>query len=328
VKETEMVMAQGDIRHLDSDETLFFQRELESVKAQAFEKDYPELKGLALIPQSSEADEGAESIVYQEFDRTGIAKIIANYADDVPRADVTGKENISPVRSVGASFGYSVQDVRAATKAGRPLVPRKANAARAAIEQKLNRIVWEGDPTHGLVGVLRIPNTNLVVPATAAASPNGTGWNATSGKTPDEIQEDLGRLVDAVISNTNGVEVPDTVVMSLTELGYIRRTRQAAGTDTTILQFFMQNHPMIRSVEWAVELALGATGVAPSGAVGATNIAMAYKRDPDKLAFEVPMPTKFHPVETRGLEFITIGEARTGGVLAFKPLSIAFMEDI
>jgi hypothetical protein len=111
-----MVMEQIETKHLDSDETFFFQRELEHVKAQVFEKDYPALKGLMLIPQSSEAGEGAESIVYREFDRTGIAKVIANYADDIPRADVTGKENISPVRTVASSFGYSVQDIRAAAQ--------------------------------------------------------------------------------------------------------------------------------------------------------------------------------------------------------------------
>jgi hypothetical protein len=313
---------------LDSDESLFFQRELEHVKAQVFEKDYPQLKGLMLFPQSTEAGEGAENIVYREFDRTGVAKVIANYADDLPRADATGKENISNVRSIGAAYGYSVQDIRAAALAGRSLQQRKANAAREVIEKKMNRIAWEGDTSHGLVGVLRVPNTNLVVPATAAASPNGTGWNATSGKTPDEIQEDLGRLVQAVITNTNGVEVPDTIVLPIEPYGYIKRTRQAAGTDTTIMEFFLRNHPEIRSIEWAVELALPATGIAPSGAVGATNVAMAYVRDPDKMTFEIPMPIRQHPVQERNLEFVVNVEARCGGMIVYKPLSIAFMEGI
>jgi hypothetical protein len=323
-----MVMEVIESKHLDSDETIFFQRELEAVKRRAFEKDYPQLKGLMLFPQSSEVDEGAESIVYQEFDRTGIAKVIANYADDIPRADVTGKENISPVRGIASSFGYSVQDVAAAAKVGRPLVQRKANAARQAIDQKLDRIAWEGDPSHGLQGVLRIPNTNIVVPATAAASPNGTGWNATSGKAPDEILQDLGNLLQAVIDATNGVESPDTVLLPLTEYGYLNRTPRSATSDTTIMEFFRRTNPNIRNVEWAVPLALGATDVAPSGAVGVTNVAMAYVRDPDKLTFEIPMPMKFLPVEARGLEFITIAHARCGGIIAYKPLSIAFMEDI
>jgi hypothetical protein len=192
----------------------------------------------------------------------------------------------------------------------------------------LNRIAWEGDPTHGLVGVLHIPNANLVTPAAAAAAPNETGWNATSGKTPDEILEDLGNLIQAVRDNTNGVEEPDTVVLPITEFGYISRVPRSATSDTTILEFFRRVHPQIKTVESAVELALQAGDVAPSGAVGATNVAMAYVRNPDKLTLEIPMPFKMLPVEARGLEFITITEARCGGVLAYKPLSIAFMEDI
>ena len=116
--------------NLDADQTMFFQRELEHIKSRTYDIRYAELKARSLIPVSGEAGPGAESITYYQYDMVGVAKIIANYATDLPRADVRGKKFTSPVESLGASYGYSVQDIRAAAKAGKPLEQRKANAAR------------------------------------------------------------------------------------------------------------------------------------------------------------------------------------------------------
>ena len=100
--------------NLDAGETLFFERELENRKAQTYDVIRAPLKAFELIPVSSTAGAGAESIVYEQYDATGVAKMIANYADDLPRADVKGKEFVAKVKSVGNSYGYSLQEIRAA----------------------------------------------------------------------------------------------------------------------------------------------------------------------------------------------------------------------
>ena len=128
--------------NLDANETIFFARELEYVKAKTFEVKYIRLKATQLIPVSTEAGSGAETITYQVQDAVGVAKIIANYADDLPRVDVIGKEVSTPIRGIGDSFGYSIQDIRAAQFAGKPLVQRKANAARKAIDTLIDNLAW------------------------------------------------------------------------------------------------------------------------------------------------------------------------------------------
>lgn len=86
------IMASPGTRFDSADEaSVFFARELDHVKAQSYDVEYPELTALSLFPQSSEADPGAETITYYTYDRTGLAKIIDNYSTDLPRADVTGK---------------------------------------------------------------------------------------------------------------------------------------------------------------------------------------------------------------------------------------------
>ena len=107
----------SDLRH-DGDETAFFNRQLEFIKAKTFDILFPELKARSVLPVDFSAGPGAESITYRQFDQAGIAKIIANYAQDLPRADISGKEFTAKVRSLGASYGWTLQEIRAAKMAG------------------------------------------------------------------------------------------------------------------------------------------------------------------------------------------------------------------
>ncbi len=42
-----------------------------------------------------------------------MAKIISSYASDLPRADVKGKPTTAIIKSLGDSYGYSIQEMRA-----------------------------------------------------------------------------------------------------------------------------------------------------------------------------------------------------------------------
>ena len=128
-------------KNYDADESIFFERELEALKSRTYDLKYPELKARSLIPVSFEAGPGAESISYEQYSQVGMAKLIANYADDLPRADVEAKKFNSPVKSLGASYGWNVQEVRAAAMAGKPLTSRKAAAAKRAHLAQENSIV-------------------------------------------------------------------------------------------------------------------------------------------------------------------------------------------
>ena len=136
------------------DASMFFARELDHVKAQSYDVQYPEFTALNLFPISSEADPGAETITYYTYDKTGLAKIIDNYSTDLPRADVNGKPSYATIKSIGDSYGYSAQEMRASRLAGKSLDVRKAEAARYSIDHLTNKIAWAGDEESGLMGVL------------------------------------------------------------------------------------------------------------------------------------------------------------------------------
>ncbi len=306
-------MTQQAFINLDSAQTVFFARELESRKAQTYDVIKAPLKAFELIPVSTEAGPGAESIVYEQYDSTGIAKLIANYADDLPRADVKGKEFFAPIKSIGNSYGYSLQEIRAAQMAGKSLEQRKANAAVRAQREKWNRIAFFGDADTGLPGWL----SNANVPNAAVASGDGAGdpteW---ADKTPSEILKDMNDAVNAIVDLTNGAESPNTIVLPIAQYTMIATTNAGTGTDTTILEYFLRNSPFITSVEWANELKGAFTGGADGFIV--------YDRSPDKMTFEMPQDFEQLPVQERGLEFVIPCHSRVGGTIIYYPLSQSF----
>jgi len=307
-------------KNLDANESIFFARELEMKKSRSFDRKYPEFKATRLIPVSTEAGPGAEVITYESFDKVGIMKIIANYADDLPRSDIKGSEFSSPVRSLGGSYGYSVQEIRAAQLAGKPLVQRKADASRKANEQAVDNIAWKGDVNSGLRGILDNQNVSTGVVTVGATSGNLT-W---ATKTNTEIVFDMFEIVDGILNTTLGVENPDMLLLPLAQFSLISSKRMEAGTDTTVKEFFERNRPGI-TIDWVNVM----KDVTPSPATGGTkDVMVAYKRSPDNLTLEIPQPYEQFPVQERNLEFVVPTHSRIGGVIIYYPLSVSLIEGI
>lgn len=308
--------------NLDAGETLFFSRELESRKAKTYDVIKSPLKAFELFPVDSSAGAGAESIAYEQYDITGMAKIIANYADDLPRADVKGKEFVGKIKSVGNSYGYSVQEIRAAQMAGKGLAQRKADAAARTQRETWNKIAFYGDADNGLPGLLTNPN----IPASSASN-GAAGTPQWSTKTATEILADLNALANTIVSSTNGAEQPDTVILPVDQYTLIASTPRSTTSDTTILEYFLTNNPFITSVEWANEM--GSVQLAANGVTDFTgNVAFAYRKSADVLTLEMPQMFEQFPPQERGLEFVIPCHSRIAGVLVYYPLACRFLDSI
>lgn len=190
------IMASAGTRFDSAEEaSVFFARELDYVKKQSYDVEYPELTALSLFPQTAEADPGAETITYYTYDKVGLAKVIDNYSTDLPRADVNGKPSFAKIKSVGDSYGYSAQEMRASKLAGKSLDYRKGESARYQIDNLINKIAWAGDADSGLLGVLSSGQNIPLYTIAAGAESNKTKWTE---KTPDEILDDINGMAKQV----------------------------------------------------------------------------------------------------------------------------------
>lgn len=305
-----MTIDNSGLLHNDANDGIFFAQELESVKAKTYDVVYGDLTASMVIPVDSSAGAGAETIAYYQYDQAGMAKIISNYATDLPRVDLKGKKFFSDVKSIGVSYGYSVQDIRAARMAGKPLEQRKANAARRANDEEVNRIAYFGDAQHGMVGLIGHPNiTTYTLPADGASSST-----TFASKTPDQVLRDLNGMVTKMLELTQNKEIPDTLLIGHTTHSDLSTRPRSSTSDTTILEFFLQNSPYVKNVQVVPEFVKAGTGN--------TDICMIYKKSPDKLTLELPQPFEQFPVQAKGLEFEVPCHSRCGGVIIYYPLSI------
>lgn len=293
------------------DASIFFARELDYIKSKSYDKIYPEFTALNNFPITHEVPEGAETMTYYSYEKTGMAAIISNYATDLPRADVKGSPTTAYVKSIGDSYGYSIQEMRASRMAGKSLDTRKAEAARYAIDRKTNEIAFAGDKEHKLMGMLS--SDNNIPLFTLATVESKTSWK---DKSAAEILADINGMFAYQSRITQDVERADT--LALPPAVYIDiSTRQIPNTGYTVKRFLLENAPYLKNIITAPELSAENTATNPYG----VDVAMLYTNSAEKFSLEIPMAFYQYPLQNRNLEVIVPCEERVAGIVLYYPLS-------
>lgn len=304
--------------HFDSVESasVFFARELDQVKAKTYDKQYPELSALANFPITSEVNEGAETMTYYSYDITGMAAIINNYATDLPRVDVKGESHTANIKSVGDSYGYNVQEMRASRMAGKSLDARKGAAARRAADYMVNKIAFAGDKQHHLIGIFSEEN-DIPLFTLSEVEIDGVKYTDWAHKTADQILEDVNGMQKFIDKITMSIEKPDTLALP----SYIYMdlaTRRIPDTETTVLSFLKDHAPYLKNFESMSELQDTATDVNPTG----KNVAFMYTKNEEKFSLEIPLPFYQYPLQVQKLETEVPCETRTAGLVIYYPFSM------
>jgi hypothetical protein len=271
-------------------------------------------KALALFPVDASAGPAATEITWRQYTRVGVAKMVSDYAADFPRVDIYGTESSVKPKDIGASYGYSIQEVRRAQMAGVALETRRADAARRAIEDKINTIAFSGDTATDLDGFIEYAGTTEFTLTSGAA---GYTWAL---KTADEILADMNGLVYAVLSATNGVEQPDTMLLPLAQYNQIKTKRLGTYSDTTVMDYFLKTNQYIERIEWLTELKTG------SDTDGTR--AMVFVNDANHLQLMLPVPFEQFDPNKVGLTYEVPCLARCAGMVVYYPAAIAFVDGI
>lgn len=296
----------------DAGETAALPRQLEHVYAKTYDIKYPDKKARKLIPVDLSVDAAAGFFSYQQWDSIGMAKIISNYAEDLPQTDVAAKEFVTKLHSLGSSYTYSIMDLRRSAKTGSQLDAKKAMAARRAHEQAVEDIAAVGNAEAGLGGFTNHANVPLV-----AAT---VGQWVTNIATPLQMLADLDVLVNSVVTATKETFLPDTLVLPGPVFQLLNSTYMSADNNKTVLKAFLENNAYISGIEqWYKCDDAGALGVSRT---------VCYKRDEEVLALVIPQEFEQFPPQARNLAFEVSCHSRIGGVRVQYPLAIAYMDDL
>lgn len=310
------------VERLDANESIILSQQLEQMRARVSDILRPAYKGRQLVPVTSEMDPGAESWSYSQWDRAGMAKIVANYADDIPKVALLAKKFSHTVETLALGYDWSWLDLQRTARAGIPLRARKAQAVRDGFEQRIEEIAAIGIRDTGAKGLLNNPN----VPVLNAAPP-ATGTDAHwigADKNPYEVLADLEAAEDAIVLGTKTIHPPDTLVLPLSRYRRLDRRPLSvvapADPKDTILKVFLEKSRYIRNIDW--------WSYCDTAGPGGTPMAIMYKRDPQVVHLEIPLEQQEMPPQAKNLTMDVNSVGRIGGVAWEYPLAAVYLYGI
>lgn len=247
----------------------------------------------------------ANSVTFLSTKKYGEAGYINGNADDVPMADASLNASVQQVYMGGIGYGYGLAEINEARQGGYNLSSEKALAARRAYQLKVEDIVFNGDSSKGFVGMKGL---------TASQAQTGTAitkW-VSGTSTAQQIANDLVTLVK--MTGPGNAPTADTIVMDDAQYDIADTTFFSNGSMTAI-DYIKRKYPGMR-----------VAGVSGLTNASSKSLYIAYRRSPDVLALQLPMPHRFLPVYQAGpLRWEIPGIFRVGGMNFKRKLDIAFL---
>lgn len=283
-----------------------FERDLDYIREQVLEDKRPPKNAFTLVPQNGEVPEWAETYTHRMAEFVGQAKFIADYADDLPTVDASGREDTYKVKMFGVAYQFSIKEIERSAR-GIGLSQMKPRAARDVIEERFNRIQWYGDPSAGLFGFLNFP----YIPR------YGATVSFDSSSDPQDVLAEMNAISRAPNKLTDTVAQPNTMLMAPDAYWHVADTPLAEGSDTTILGHFMGTHP-----GWSVENVAELAEAGPNG----EDLIAVYRRAEENVQHKMVQPFTQLPSQEKNLAVVTNCVAQSGGVVSDYPLEALIVE--
>jgi len=311
----------------DAGTTAIFARQLEYLFAEVIKVEYPALRATEFIPLNTEPPPGSLSYTYRMWDAVGKAKVITNYADDLPKVTVEANEWQSPIITTGMSYDFGVQDVARAALGNFPLEQGLADAARFAIEFLGEDIACTGYAAAGVPGMVNAPGvaataqvstgTWLAQIATIASASPSTP--ATAVAVAQDLIMDIQAMKKKVWTNTKGLYPATTVLLPSTLWTALDAVpRSPAFTDDTLLDYMRK----ITGLDIDYWLPLDTAGSGGHGRV------MCYRKDPQVLQLVRARSFTQLPPQAINLAWQVPCLAEEGGVMVKRPGAVTYMDGL
>lgn len=287
-------------------------QDLEAVDKKIYEPKKEELKARTILNVKTDVPAGAETYSYDVMTRSGAAKILAPGATDIPLVDADLTRHTVNIYSIATAFNLSVQEIRNAQMARRPVEVTKADTARKAIAEKENKLVWMGDKDHNILGVVNATGIQVL------AVNNNAGGTSTKwkDKTGVEIVEDIKKAKNLV--NKLPGHMADTLLVAADQYEHLEKVYNV-NTMQTCLQY-IQSQNWFKRIDYTSDI----NGQGTAG----TDCFLVLDSSPDVVEMLVSMDITRHQQEYKFPNYKIPLEERCGGAIVRYPMAIVRGEGI
>lgn len=309
---------------MDAQQALgFLTEQATHIEAEVYRIQYVDIQYPTLVPVDESANEWAKSVTFFSMDKVGQAAWFHHMGTDMRLADVVRTKYEQGIEMAGIGYRYDLEELgQAMMIPNLNLTPEKAEAARRAYEEFVDKVAITGDTAKGWTGLINDANV------TRADAPNdGTGSSRLwSTKTAALILRDINDAITGVYTGSNTVEMADTVLLPIAAFATLANL-QLPNTSMTVLEYIKQNN--VYTAITGLPLTIrGIIDLATAGS-GGTGRMVVYKRDPRIVKMHIPMRHRFLPVwQTGPITFDVPGIFRLGGVEIRRPGAFRYVDGI
>jgi hypothetical protein len=278
------------------------------IESEVLKKPYPAIRYSELVPVDTSANQWAASITHFTQDAVGRAKFVNGKGDDIPLVNLVTSKFELGVNMAGVGYSFSLEEIGAAQAMGTNLSSDGADAARLAYEQFVDEVTLAGDPTLAIEGLF---NTTGVTSAAAAQT--------FAAGTPQQILATINTAISTIMTQTQGVEMADTVILPIAQFADIATRIIDVANSMTILEFVQKSN--VYTVSTGRPLKITAHH-------RLTGKMVVYRRDPAVLKLNMPMPLQFIPPQFVNLEVKVLGMFRFAPLSIRRPLAMRYVTAI
>lgn len=277
-------------------------KQLTQTLKRQYDAAYPETSALALFPVTTEIAPTTRVFEYLKFDGVNMAKIIADYTDDLPVVDATHSLETGRVHRLGNAWLISIDEIKTGAAMGSSLSERKATLAREAHESLVNKLVFQGSKPHKILSVFDHPNITRVTSEAGA-------W-ADPEKASGELEDVIAKMEEL----TKGQHKVTDIVIPPSQRKLL--AKRMPETTMSYLQWFeSQNSGVtISSISELEDIdGLG------------TKAILAYEKDPMNMSIEIPEAFNMLPMQPKDLHFKVPCTSKTTGLIIYRPLTLILL---
>ena len=235
--------------------------------------------------------------------------------------DTTQIQNVSvdigkvaqPLTPWGMELKYTVLELEAAARVGRPVDQQKFAALQLKHQMDVDQMVYIGDTANSAKGLCNRADV------TRTALPNGAGGASKwSSKTPDEILIDVNNMLTATWAASGYAVMPSRILLSPGVYGYISTQKVSNAGNVSILKYILENNLLATSgsgkkleiypVKW---LAGGGQG----GTLGdetTANRAVVYTKEKNRVRYPMTLlqrtPIQYDSIYHKTTYFCKLGQ--------------------
>lgn len=234
-------------------------------------------------------------------------------ANAIPGLSVNIEKTSHPLRLWGMELGFTVKELAAAQRVGRPIDQEKFEGMQLKYQMDIDQLVYVGDPAVSATGLCNNPDVKKIAVAKK--------WK---NSTPSEILASINALLEESWMATGFAALPDRLLLPPLAMAALTKPMTEAG-NMSVLQYVREqclcntvNGRLLEVVPVKFLTSLGDNN---------TGRMVAYTKRKNWVRFPM-VPLQHTPVEYRGLYQLTTYYAALGEVEFVYPETVAYADGL